>query len=129
MRCTAEEFSDALDKVLSDYADDVTERQKKAVDTVAKEVNKTIKEHITFHQRTGDYVRSFRIKKTYEDAFKKCKTWYVKSPHYSRTHLLEHGHATRNGGRTRAYPHIKYGQKIAEQRMLELSIEAAKNGH
>ena len=33
--------------------------------------------------------------------------WYVKSPDHRLTHLLVHGHATRNGGRTKANPFLK----------------------
>ncbi|MFQ8989189.1 MAG: hypothetical protein ACLR6T_11005, partial [Intestinibacter sp.] len=44
---------------------------------------------------------------------------------YQLTHLLEFGHATRNGGRTQAQPHIrkveeKYGTKFAD--LLENKI-------
>ena len=127
-KCTPDEWSAALGGILDDYGDDVTARQKRAVDTTAKEVNNTIKEHITFKQHTHDYVNAFRVAKTYESTFEKRKTWYVAAPYYRLTHLLENGHATESGGRTQAYPHIKYGQEIAEQRMMELSIEAAKNG-
>lgn len=123
-------LADAIIKNLQGYTNDVTDGVKKAVDTVAKEVNDTIKSHITFKQHTGKYVKSFRIKKTYEDGYKKVNTWYVKAPEYRLTHLLENGHAIRNGGRAKAYPHIKYGEEIAEQRMVELSEGAIKNaGH
>jgi hypothetical protein len=123
-------LADAIIKNLQEYTDDVTDGIKKDVDIVSKEVNDTIKSHITFKQHTGKYVKSFRIKKTYEDRYKKVNTWYVKAPEYRLTHLLEDGHATRNGGRTKAYPHIKYGEEIAEQRMMELSEETIRNaGH
>jgi len=32
---------------------------------------------------------------------------------YRVGHLLENGHLTRNGGRTKAYPHWKHAQDIA----------------
>lgn len=130
IKCSPEEFSAALDEILAEYADDVTTGVKKAVDIVGDEVNQTIKDHVTFNQPSGDYVKAFRVAKTYEDVFGKKKTWYVKAPHYRLTHLLESGHALRRGGRTRAFPHIKYGQDIAEKRMQELSEGAVKNaGH
>lgn len=34
-------------------------------------------------------------------------TWYVKPPDHRLTHLLVHGHATKNGGRTKANPFLQ----------------------
>lgn len=124
-------LADAIMQSLEAYTDDVTENVKNAVDTVADEVNETIKEHVKFVQRTGDYVKAFRLKTVEEDKYHKIKVWYVASPHYRLTHLLEKGHALRQGGRTtRSFPHIEYGQELAEKRMMELAEEAIKNaGH
>lgn len=54
--------------------------------------------------------------------------WYVRAPDYRLTHLLVHGHATRNGGRTRADPFLNNAvdQVLPEyERNVE---EALKNG-
>ncbi len=63
---TVDEFVSALSKELASYSEEITEGIKKAVDTVGKETNAEIKKHITFNQITGDYVKSFRVKKVYE---------------------------------------------------------------
>jgi hypothetical protein len=111
---------------LQSYSDDVTEKVKKAVDIVADEVNEEIKKRIPFNQRTGKYVKAFRLKTSYEDKFNKRNTWYVANGQHRLTHLLENGHAKRNGGRVKEFPHIKYGEDLAEKRMVELAEEAVK---
>lgn len=111
------ELSDAINDVLSNYSEEVTEKTKKAVDRAAKDCMDTIKQHIEFKQHTGDYVKSFKLKTAYEDKYNKRKTWYASGDQYRLTHLLEKGHALRRGGRTRAYPHIQYGEEIAKQNL------------
>lgn len=123
---SVDDFASDLMAELKNYSQDITDGMKKSIDVVGKEVNATIKEHVTF-KGSGAYVKSFRIAKTSEDFYSKTKTWYVADPHYRLTHLLENGHAMPQGGRSKAYPHIKYGADLAEKRMLELSKEAVEN--
>lgn len=122
-----EELASAIVKGLEEYTDEVTDNIKKAVDTVGNEVNDEIKNHITFKQPTGKYVKSFRVKTSYEDKFNKRNTWYVANGEHRLTHLLENGHALRDGGRSSAYQHIKYGDELAQKRMEELAKEAIEN--
>ncbi|ACD23435.1 hypothetical protein FDE76_14765 [Clostridium botulinum] len=119
-------LADAINQELSLYSASVTKKTKSNVDKVSKEVDEEIKKHITFKQPTGKYVKAFRINNSYEGPFTKRKTWHVKSPYYRLTHLLEKGHALAGGGRTKAYPHIKYGEDLAKKRMEQLTKEAVQ---
>lgn len=118
-----EGLADSITKELAQYGEAVAEGVKKGVDQVANECNEEIKKHITFKQPTGRYVKAFRIKTSFEDKYNKRKTWYVSGSQYRLTHLLENGHANKDGGRTKAYPHIKYGEELAKKRMEELVKE------
>ena len=130
MSISIDELANAIAQELQTYSTKITDGIKKAVDTVAKETNEEIKKNVTFKQPTGKYIKSFRIKKTYEDGYKKVNTWNVINGEYRLTHLLENGHALRTGGRSKAYPHIKYGEELAIKRMEELTKEVIENaGH
>lgn len=125
-----DELANAIVQGLENYTQDVTDNLKKGVDTVSKEVNEEIKNHITFKQPTGKYAKAFRIKTSFQDKYNKRKIWYVTDGEHRLTHLLENGHALRQGGRSNAYPHIKYGEELAQKRMEELAKEAIENaGH
>lgn len=124
---SVDEMADLIAEYLSNYTQGITDEIKRDVDTVAKEVNEEIKNHITFEQPTGEYVKAFRIKTSYEDRYNKRKTWYVANGQYRLTHLLEKGHVLHQGGRARAYPHIKYGEELVKKRMEELAKEAIEN--
>lgn len=118
----------AIEQELQNYSDSVSEKIQKAVDVVAEEVNNEIKQHVTFQQRTGDYLKAFRIKKLNTGSkHNHSRIWHVLAPHYRLTHLLEHGHALRDGGRSRAFPHIKFGEELAERRMQELTERAVQD--
>lgn len=124
---TVDEFEAALAKELESYTNEVTDKIKDVVDKVSNEVNEEIKRRVTFKQPTGKYVKAFRVKTSFEDRRNKRRTWYVANGQHRLTHLLENGHAVVQGGRTRAYPHIKYGEELAKKRMEELSKEAIKS--
>ena len=124
-----DDFARAIKEALEDYSEEVIEATKQAVEQTAKEVNEEIKRRITFKRtnRTNEYVKSFRIKTTEETRFNKSKVWFVANGQHRLTHLLEHGHATKNGGRAKAFPHIKYGEDLALKRLPELVEEGIKN--
>lgn len=121
-----DDMAEALLKACSDYCDEVTEKSKAAVDKAADEVKEVIEQHAPEHWE--HYRKAFRIKPgAYEDRYNKRNTWYVAAPYYRLTHLLEYGHATVNGGRTRRFPHIQYGEEWAQKRLPE-EIEKAVKG-
>lgn len=56
----------------------------------------------------GTFRRNIAMKET-QNGQKGIKhfTWYVKPPDHRLTHLLVHGHATKDGGRTKADPFLQ----------------------
>ena len=130
MSVSPDDLANALSEALQDYSDDIDAGVKKAVNKAARETAQEIKKHITFKSRTGDYVSHFALKDTSKGARSHSKTWYVKAPEYRLTALLEKGHATPrkgSGKQTKAYPHIEYGEKIAQSRLPELIKDVVKN--
>lgn len=123
-----DDLSDEVMKALSEYSDEVAEVSKKIVDEVSESVMEEIKNHCSFGGK-GKYIKSFKLTTSFEDSRNKRITWHVKSPHYRLTHLLEFGHVTRNGGRTRAFPHVRYGDEYVKTnlpRRIKEAIESCK---
>ena len=116
------EMADAIMSDLQEYADAAAMDVKAAVRKSANTVKKQIGENAPVG-KTGRYAKSWRVKTTEENSQKLVQT--VHSPkRYMLAHLLEKGHAKRNGGRTRAIPHIApAGQAGVEQ--LESLIRRA----
>lgn len=71
---------------------------------------------------TGSYRRGWRKKQTYADTRTKRNTVFNKTD-YQITHLLEYGHASRNGGRVKPRVHIK---SVEEKMVTELQERIEK---
>lgn len=104
---------------LEDYADLAAEDMKEAVKRAGNTVRKEIQENAP--KDSGDYSRSWSVKKTRETATKLEVVVHSKN-RYQLAHLLEFGHAKRNGGRVSGKAHIKPAEELGIKR-LEQEIE------
>lgn len=110
---------------LSQYTGGVIEGMNGAVLEVVKGTAKELRKTPT-PKRFGAYRKSWSYTKNRVRKGNFGYTVYSRGPHYRKTHLLEKGHATRSGGRTRAYPHIKPAEQRAiksYQKKIEKVIE------
>ena len=108
-----------VSEILDEYADTTAEGVKKAVRKTSKAVKEEIKAGAPV--KTGDYQKSWAVKKIKENSNALVVTVHSKN-RYQLAHLLEHGHAKRGGGRTRAISHIAPAESNGE-RMLEDEIK------
>lgn len=111
-RIQIDQLADTVMRELENYAETTTDgvmaAVKKAANTVKKEISATAP------VRTGKYAKSWATKTTGENSHAIEITVHSRN-RYQLAHLLEHGHAKRNGGRVAARPHIA----AAEQRGIE----------
>ena len=119
-------LSEAIQKELTLYSKEITDGIKKAVDDVSKELLQNTRADAP--EASGKYKKAMRTKTMYESGEEKRVRWYVASPRHTLSHLLENPHRTRNGGTTRAIPHIKKNEEKAVKDFQEKVEGVIKNG-
>jgi hypothetical protein len=103
-------------KITKELEQDAKRALEDAGEVAAKRAVTVLKEKAPRNQ--GRYAKGFRIKR--ELGPSGAKKFTVHSPHHYRlTHLLEFGHATRSGSRTRAFPHFKPAEEEAIKTYVE----------
>lgn len=117
-------------KYLTDYVEDIEEGVEEVTDKVCKEAATELKQTSPKRQgkRKSPYYKGWTSKK--EKKGRKYTRKIHNKTNPSLTHLLEDGHATRNGGRTKAQPHIrpveeKYN-KLYEQEIKKVITRRSK---
>lgn len=104
------QLADEIMDVLNEYKEVTDEAVESAVTKVSKETKEIAKSGSPVD--SGGYQKGWAVKKTSEKAGKVTVTVYNrKKP--GLTHLLEKGHALRNGGRAAAKPHIAPAEDYA----------------
>lgn len=106
---------------LTEYADLADTAMKAAVKKTATSVKKEISANAPV--KSGRYKKSWVTKKTKENSHSLEMTVHSKN-RYQIAHLLEHGHAKRNGGRVSGKPHIAPAEAHGEEMLTQLIEEA-----
>ena len=110
-----EKLSKTVGKYLKEYGEEINEDYKKEATDISKEALEELKRVSPKNEK----LKSERERPYYKGWTFKTKTkgknrfsrviW--NATNYQLTHLLEFGHATRDGGRVQAQPHIRKVEK------------------
>lgn len=118
-----EQLSDAIRGQLEEYSADVTKAINQNLKEVAETTAETLKKGGSYKERTGKYTPDWSVTARKAVSVTQGEQYSVNNrKHYQLTHLLEKGHVTRNGKRTRAFEHILPAEQAAE----ELAVEAVE---
>ena len=105
---TPDKLRDAIAEELTLYGEEINE---KLIDVTRQSMAQLVKQT----KATAPVGKRGSFRKNIAGDFRGLKkpgrnikaTWYVKAPDYRLTHLLVHGHATKDGGRTKADPFLQ----------------------
>ena len=115
-----QDIASEITKALTEYTSEVEEKLDEIKSDVADETVNMLKVNSPMGRR-GKYAKGWRVKKD--------GTSYIihNATNAGLTHLTEKGHAKRNGGRTKAQPHISIAEQEAIKK-FENKVERAIKG-
>lgn len=118
-----DDLARTIEEGLKEYGQLTAEAVKKGVKNAGNTVKKNISENAP--KRTGEYAKSWTVTKTKETA--NGMSVVVRSKNrYQIAHLLENGHAKRNGGRVGAIPHITSAAQKGEEELVKFIEKEVK---
>ena len=125
---TVDKLNDAIKNVLDEYNADVVSRVKKKTSKAMSDLVSKTKATANVGKRKRHYRDSITSKVLSDTKYGRTEAWYVKGSDYRLTHLLNNGHALRNGDR---YPGTNFlGKAVDEitEDYIKSIEEVLKNG-
>ena len=121
----ADNLAAAVNDLLKEYGDEAKEIAENTITSVAKEAAKNVKANATGFGGTGKYAKGWKAKIEKKRLYIEAHVYNAALP--GLAHLLEHGHAQQNGGRTKAYEHIgPINDRTQDDVMAELERNLSK---
>lgn len=123
-KVTVDNMASAILQELEKYRDVTEEAVEKGVSETAKEAVKELRNaHPSGSGRYGSwdkkYNKGWKVMQTKRDKRYHKKATIHNETDYQLTHLLEKGHALRQGGRAQAFPHIAPVAEKCEDELIQ----------
>ncbi len=118
-------LADEVMKGLKEYAEVTSDSVKKAVRKASSTVKREIKNNAP--KKSGDYAKSWTTKKVRESSHTLEMVVHSRNK-YQLAHLLEFGHCLRQGGRTKAIPHIAPAEEVGIKQLEDEIERSIKRG-
>ena len=128
MSISIDNLSEAISRELTIYGTNVIEGVKKEAKKSMDQLVKDTRATAPVGRRKKHYKSSIKSKKTRETDREIEYTWFVDGSNYRLSHLLENGHATRNGGRVPGTHFIKNASDPILEDYTKAVEEVIKNG-
>ena len=113
-KVTIETFPSEIQKILQKYGEDVDTNLSQIIDETAQKAATTLRNTSPVNskgKKSGAYARGWAVDKSGGHRITHVATLYNRTAP-GLAHLLEHGHALRQGGRSPAIPHIAPVEEI-----------------
>ena len=126
-KVSVEGLDDVITQQLRMYSKAVKEGINKEAEKSIKQLVKDTKATAPVGKRRKHYRDSIKSK-SYHTTRSDKYIWYVDGPDYRLSHLLENGHALKNGGRVEGTHFIKKATDPILEQYVKAGEEVIKNG-